>query len=522
MSASDPQAAAIAFLADPATHGGEAPARIDTHGAVVFLAGPRAYKIKRAVTYPYMDFGALEKRSAAIDREYALNCRTAPALYLAVSAVRRADGVLRLDQSGEGAGEIVEPVLVMRRFAQEDLLLSIAEREPARLTPALLDALAAEIVRFHRTAETIAVPDAAVRFGRIVDGIHVDMRAIGGPFARDGAAFADKARAQLRPLRRLLDERGRGGAVIRGHGDLHLGNIVLFDGKPTLFDAVEFNDAFAIVDRLYDLAFLLMDLCCRGLGAAANRIFNRWSDAFGDEDSFGFLPLALATRAMVRASILPRQALLARDPAEGARLSEQSFAAAAFAMRWLKRPAPRLVAVGGLSGTGKSLLAANLAPHLAPMPGARILRSDVIRKSLHGLEAHETLPSSAYEKSASVRVYAEMLTRARAALAAGWPVVLDAVFADAAERAAAEALAADIGVAFTGLFLSVDLATRRARIAARAQGPRDASDATEAVAANQEAYAIGPIGSWVPLEAVGSPETLLARAREAIAPGTNG
>lgn len=522
MTEPDTQAEIIAFLADPATHGGMTVTRIDTHGAIVLLVANRAYKIKRAVTYPYLDFGTLTLRQAAIAKEFALNRKAAPSLYRGIGAVRRVNSALVFDENGDQPGEILEPVLVMRCFAQEDLLLTVCERQPERLTEALVDRLADAIIRFHRAADIVPVPDAAVRFGRVIDGIHVDMREIGGPFARDGATFADKARTQLRPLRELLNERGRSGAVLRGHGDLHLGNIVLLDGMPTLFDAIEFNDSFAVIDRLYDLAFLLMDLCRRGFVAAANRIFNRWCDAFQDEVALGFLPLALSTRAMVRASILPRQAQLAEDAATRARLSEQSFVTAAFAMRWLNRPAPRLLAVGGLSGTGKSRLAASLAPSLAPMPGARVLRSDVIRKSLHGVGPHETLPTEAYAKSESARVYRAMIESARVALVAGGPVILDAVFADPEERAAVEALAKETGIALTGLFLACDLGTRQARIAARDQGPKDASDATPTIAAAQEAYDVGPLGAWARLDAAVAAETLLAAAQHEIASATNG
>lgn len=516
------QASVFAFLTDAATHGGVRPTRIDTHGAAVFLAGNRAYKIKREVTYPYMDFGSLEKRRTAIAREFELNRRSAPSLYLGVGGVKRAGGALVLDVENAMDGELVEPVLVLRRFDQSELLADLAERRPEAFTPSLAESLADAVIAFHRDAEKIRIEDAAVRFGRIIDGIHVDTREIGGPFARDGAAFAEKARAQLRPLRSLLNERGRSGAVLRGHGDLHLGNIVLWQGKPTLFDCIEFNEDFAIVDRLYDLAFLLMDLSRRGLVAVANRVLNRWCDAFGDEAALGFLPLALSTRAMVRASILPRQALLAAEPGARARLSEESFATAAFAMACLERKAPRLVAIGGLSGTGKSVLAAGLAPSLPPLPGARVLRSDVIRKSLHGLAAHETLPQAAYTKEQSARVYTAMIDRARIALEAGRSVVLDAVFADPAEREAAEALAAETGIAFTGLFLTAGLSTRAARVTTRAHGPRDASDADAAVARAQESYDTGPLGRWRSVDAAGTPAETLAAAQVYLSAATNG
>ena len=176
-------------------------------------------------------------------------------------------------------------------------------------------------------------------------------------------------------------------------------------------------------------------------------------------------------------------------------------------------PTPaRLVAVGGLSGTGKSALAGALAPELAPAPGAVVLRSDVERKTLFGRDEHEKLPQDAYSPRMTARVYAAMIDKARRAVAAGHSAIVDAVFATPQERAAVAASAEILGVSFHGLFLETDLDRRVARLAKRS---RDASDADAVVARRQEGYDLGAV-NWTRIDASGAPEETLARVRKAI------
>ena len=190
----------------------------------------------------------------------------------------------------------------------------------------------------------------------------------------------------------MLDRRGAAGKVRRCHGDLHLRNVCLFEGKPTLFDCLEFSDELASVDVLYDLAFLLMDLEHRGLADFANLVLNRYLDLTGEDDGLAALPLFLSLRAAIRAHVtaaaMERAAQSAAEPAMAAEARRYLELAAQF----LRPRSCRLIAIGGLSGTGKSTLAAALAPCL----GARVLRSDVIRKRLFGVAPETQLPASAY------------------------------------------------------------------------------------------------------------------------------
>jgi hypothetical protein len=324
------------------------------------------------------------------------------------------------------------------------------------------------------------------------------------------AAASRAAHAQLAPL---LAERGRRRLIRHIHGDLHLGNIALIDGRPVLFDAIEFSDIIASGDVLYDLAFALMDLTERGLGEAANIVLNRYlagTRRDEDLDALAALPFYLSLRASIRARVTAaklEQASEADRPAI-ARRARNYFE---WALRFIAPPAPVLLAIGGLSGTGKSALARALAPAIEPAPGAVLLRSDVERKALFGKAETELLSSAAYTPSTTMRVYCTIADKARRAVAAGHSAIVDAVFATPSEREGIERSAAALGVPFHGLFLIADLDTRIARIGGRRA---DASDADAAVARAQESYELGTFG-WTRIDASGTPEETLARAKAA-------
>jgi aminoglycoside phosphotransferase family enzyme len=270
------QSEVVAFLQNPATHGGQPVERFDTHGAMVFLAGSRAYKVKRAVKFPYMDFSTLAKRKWACEREITFNRRTAPSLYLHTLAINRAgDAGLVLG----GDGEVVEWAVVMRRFDQADLLDRLAQE--GRLTGALMTELADAVARFHTSADPIG---GGTESGGGSDGLRWVIEETLEEFAERPDLFPPTdiedlrrtARSRLSQTAVVLDQRLAQGFVRRCHGDLHLRNICLIDGAPTLFDCIEFNDRLACIDVFYDLAFLLMDLEHRGLRPLANLVFNRY------------------------------------------------------------------------------------------------------------------------------------------------------------------------------------------------------------------------------------------------------
>jgi predicted kinase len=305
------------------------------------------------------------------------------------------------------------------------------------------------------------------------------------------------------------------GFIRRIHGDLHLGNIALLDDRPVLFDAIEFSEVIASGDVLYDLAFLLMDLTERNLAPAANIVFNRYLVAAKrDEnlDALALLPFFLSMRAAIRAKVTAARLEQAKpdEPAQIARNARTYFD---WARRFIAPAPPVMVAVGGLSGTGKSVLARALAPTLAPPPGAVVIRSDVERKALFGRDEFEPLPQDAYTPEVTARVYAAIIEKARRAVAAGHSAILDAVFARPDERDQAERAASAIGAHFQGLFLAADVTTRMKRAGAR---ERDASDANADVARAQEAYDIGTL-AWHRVDASGTPDQTLQRAKAALA-----
>jgi len=502
----DPQQAILDFLGAAATHGGAPVTRIDTHAASVFLAGPRALKIKRAVRFPFLDFSTPEKRKAACEAELRLNRAYAPAIYKRVLPVTRAaDGSLALD----GRGEPVDWLVEMARFDETATLDRLAGH--GRIDDALADKLGRAVADAHAKAEPVHGFGFGNVLAEIVTQNDAELRERPDLFATGVvAALTQATRSALARVRPLLDQRERDGCVARCHGDLHLGNIVLIDDAPVLFDAIEFDDRIATGDVLYDLAFLLMDLIERGLAGAATIVLNRYlatAAREADLDALAALPLFLSVRAAIRAKVTAARAAHARDRAEAEQSARAYFA---LARTLIEPPKPRLVAVGGLSGTGKSVLARALAGHVPPLPGAVVLRSDVARKTMFGAGETDRLPREAYTLEVTDRVYAALAAAARRVLAAGHSAIVDAVFARAAERA--DIAAAAQGAPFHGLFLTADLATRVTRVGARTA---DASDADAEVARQQERYDIGAL-DWTAVDASGTPGDTLARACTAL------
>jgi uncharacterized protein len=499
----------LGFLADPATYGaGTKVRRIDTHAASVFLAGNRALKIKRAVRFPFLDYSTLGKRKAACEAEIEVNRPLAPKLYRGVVAItRERDGRLKIG----GDGEPVEWAVDMMRFDESRTLDHIAPR----IDDDLADALGRAVAAAHAKAPAVAAEPWIEALGAYIDE-HVEAFGAQSDIfpAVECAALAEQSRAQYRRIVPLLRERGRRGLIRHIHGDLHLGNIVLIDERPVLFDAIEFSAIIASGDVLYDLAFLLMDLLERGLPQAANIVLNRYiaeTHRVEDLDALTTLPFFLSMRAAIRAKVTAARMQRAAAT-ERATIAKSAKAYFAFALRAIAPPASRFIAVGGLSGTGKTRLARMLAPHIAPMPGAVIVRSDVERKALFGAAETDKLPKTAYSAETTERVYAVVTDKAGRILAAGHSAIVDAVFAREDERNALAEVAKAAKIPLQGLFLTTDLATRQARVGSRAN---DASDADAAIAAAQERHDLGTL-KWSKIDASGTPVDSLDRAKRAL------
>lgn len=444
-----------------------------THISAVFLGERDAYKLKKAVDLGFLDFTRLAERERLVKFEHALNAPNAPGLYQgALPITRGPEGALRL--GGEGA--VLEWVLHMRRLPPEAFLTG-------PVAPHLLDPLADAVVALHQAAPR---REGDGRMIRVITGNRVAALAADLPAGRV-EAWTEAALAAEARLGPWLAQRAQTGFLRRCHGDLHLGNFCLLEGRPTPFDALEFDEALATIDMGYDLAFLLMDLDQRDGRAAANRVLNRYLARTADVALLRGLPLWLSLRALIRAHV-------------AGRLGEDGGPLLEAALAYLTPPPPRLVAVGGLQGTGKSHLARLLAPDLGAAPGAVVLRSDEIRKRQAGVLPETRLPPASYAAEASAAVFAEMNQSARAALGAGHSVIADAVFQRADER---EALAA-LHPGFQGFWLEAPLDLLRERIAAR-QG--DASDATAEVLDVTAGRDAGPI-TWHRLDASAGTEDM--------------
>jgi uncharacterized protein len=441
---------------------------VETHISLVFLGDGEVLKLKKAVDLGFLDFTALETRGRLTRHEQALNAPNAPGLYLGAVPVTRGPAGLALG----GEGDVVDWVLRLRRLPAEAFLDAHGP-----LDGALLDGMADAVVALHAAAPRRAGDGA---LDAVVDGNRAAGLAAGLP-EPEVLAWHEAATQTHAALRPWLAVRAAAGFLRRCHGDLHLGNMCLLDARPHAFDALEFDEALATIDTGYDLAFLLMDLEQQQGRAAANRLLNRYIARTGDAGLVRGLPLWLSLRAFIRAHVASKRGLDGMPLLRAAR----AYLEAA--------PPPRLVAVGGLQGTGKSWLARRIAPALGAAPGALVLRSDETRKRRAGVSPETRLPEAAYTAAENAAVFEEMQALARLALAGGHGVILDAVFQREAERAALPALHPD----FTGLWLTAPLEVLRARVSARTG---DASDATTAVLEAAAARDAGPIG-WHILDA---------------------
>lgn len=482
------QSEVIAFLSRADTYGiAEDPVRIDTHAAIVFLAGEYAYKMKRAVRYPFLDFSTLARRRAVCEAEIVLNRPNAPELYIDTVPVVRRGGALVLG----GKGSVVEWLVRMRRFNPADTLDRVAER--GELNDRLIADLVAAISRLHRNSPA---GDGAAATRRLQDWMRGNIRELAespdliGP--DQVGRLGRVSQAEFDRLHDLLLARGRAGFVHRCHGDLHLRNIVLVDGRPVLFDALEFDEGLSTHDVLYDLAFLLMDLWQRGMHAEANRVLNRYlwlNGAAENIDGCALLPLLMSIRAAIRAKVALSTARL-----EGPQKADEDIAAArryfAQAQAFLIPAEPALLAIGGLSGSGKTTVAAALAPDFGRAPGALHLRSDIERKLLMRVGETDRLPAAAYTPEVGDAVYACLRDKAGRALGAGISAVVDAVHGRPDEREAIAAVAAGHGVPFVGIWLEAPSATLIKRVAGRRD---DASDADAVVVGQQLTRDPGPI-----------------------------
>ena len=447
---------------------------IETHISWVLLDGEHAWKLKKPVQLGFVDFSTLAARRHFCNEELRLNRRLAPQLYLGVVPVRGTPDAPLLG----GDGEAIEVALQMRQFAADALLGQ--QLAAGTLTAAHIDHLAARLAAFHAAAPEADAhgpwgTPAAVAESFVAT---LDRLAARGAEVQALRRWFDAVVPSLAPLwqQRLAD-----GHVREGHGDLHLDNlIVLDDGGVTAFDCIEFDPALRWIDMQSDIAFTVMDLLAHRRADLAWRFLNAWLDATGDHAGLPVLRSCLVQRALVRA-------LVARIRAGQGAASDATapdYLALAHELA-VERPEPRLVITHGLAGSGKS----RLAQQLLERSGALRLRADVERKRLFGLAPLEVSSGAQrgrlYGAQANQRTYAHLLGLARTALTAGWPVIVDAAFLRRAERDAFGALADELGVPFQVIDCQAAPDVLRQRVRERSARGDDASEADEAVLAQQ-------------------------------------
>lgn len=509
------QGPVIDFLRRPETFGPGVSevAEFETHVSFVFAGGDRVFKLKRAVRFPYLDFSSLEARRRACEAEVAINRRTAPELYKGVVAVtREADGALALS----GPGETVEWLVEMGRFAQDDLFDRMAA--DGNIRRRLMERTADAIAEFHGKAVAAAEAGGHAGTSAIIES-NVDSFELVADGVLDPGKVTklnELSRQRVDDLRQILDGRRDSGLVRHCHGDLHLRNICLYQGQPTLFDAIEFNRTFFEIDVLYDLAFLIMDLDFRGNRRLANVTLNRYLDATGmvadDTGVFSVLPLFLSMRAAVRAHVDGAQAGALSDAARRARRQNEARQYLDMALAYLEPSPNRLVAVGGLSGSGKSRMARELAPFLDAAPGARVVRTDAVRKRLAGAALEDRLGESGYTAEMTEETYSAFYTEIETALGEGQTVIADAVFARPEQREFVAEMARKCGVSFDGLWLEAPPEVMAERVTKR---KFNVSDATADIVRQQLDYDLGAI-EWVRIDSSGKRDATIGAGIRAL------
>ncbi len=481
----------------------DSPSKISTHCAHIFLFDHYVYKIKRAVKYSYLDLSTLAARHAMCLRELALNHPVLPDIYLDVVPItQEEDGSLRIN----GAGQAIEWAVHMKRFSEQLVLDNLASQN--QLDNVIAANMGRSVAEYHAALPVATVSDGHARIKEVVHELIHELDKYETIFSRARLdKFTQSGLKELLSCESLLNERALAGFIRRCHGDLHLRNMILYDGVPTPFDALEFDERMATTDILYDVAFLLMDLNHRGLTTQANIAFNQYILHSPEQNIKGLrlLPLFMFCRAGIRAMTTAQA--FQPDENSPAGCSDEACDYLDLALKYLNQSTPLLVAVGGVSGTGKSTQATLLAPTLGIPPGALLLRSDVERKHSLGFEATATLPDSHYTSHSSSSNYAFLLTKAEIALEAGISVIVDAVFLDEHQRLAIEALARKKGVRFAGLWLYAPYTLLENRVLNRRD---DASDATVQVLNRQLEEDCGDV-HWVRIPSDGSKEQVKER-----------
>jgi len=459
---------------------------IETHISWVFLTGPWAYKVKKPVDLGFLDFTTLEARRRCCEAELRLNRRLASEIYDSVVEIRGTPDRPRIG----GSGALLDYAVKMREFPQDALASEMLAR--GAFSREHTDRLARGIAAFHGSAaragadSPFGTPDAVL--APALENFRALETLAGDGFGREALGPLRQWTMQQHCARRAaFDLRHAEGFVRECHGDLHLRNIVVLDGRPIPFDCIEFSEALRWIDVMSEIAFLAMDFEDRGRRDLAWRFLNGYLETTGDYPGAGVLRFYLVYRALVRAKV---HALRVRqagsDEAERVRLQCAAREYVALATRHASPAQPALIITHGVSGSGKTTTTQALIERI----GAVRVRSDIERKRLCGLAplARSGAGGDIYTKASTAATYARLRSLARSILEGGYTAVVDAAFLQRAQRDAFRALAAELRVPFCVLAFDAPVGVLRERVTQRFAAGADASEADIRVLERQLEY----------------------------------
>ena len=457
---------------------------LETHISWIILTGRFAYKIKKPVNFGFVDFSTLEKRQYYCEEELRLNRRFSSDIYLQTLAIRGSYSAPRLD----GNHQIIEYAVKMREFSQKSLLSYIASEH--QLNETHTDSVAQMIAVIHRlaaraeTESRLGSPDSIQKWSK--ENFEQIEKAVSKAFLPDYfKALKDWCHDNFMQLQTTMSHRQRDGYVRECHGDLHLGNMVFLDNQCTAFDCIEFNEELRWIDTISEVAFVVMDLQARGYQNLSWRFLNHYLSICGDYEALALLPFYVVYRALVRAKV---EALTVRyNKADSLHDNEyqRSRHFIDLAQSWSRQKNPRLILMHGLSGSGKSTVAEDLACRL----GAIQIRSDIERKRLFNLDADSNSGSSIeqgiYDKDASRKTYHRLASIAESIASNGFNVIVDAACLKSSQRDLFRELALKLGIPFFLVSCHASEEELHKRIAQRLKLGRDASEANHQVLDNQ-------------------------------------
>jgi aminoglycoside phosphotransferase family enzyme len=477
----------IRKLLEPAAypHGVHGLQVIETHISWVILTGEYAYKVKKPVTLGFLDFSSLERRRFFCEEELRVNRRTAPELYLDVVPIGIKGEKIRV-----GAEPAIEYAVRMRQFPHEARLDRYLQA--GSMSQADMHALAAMIARFHRSLPPRGNFDPGFEVERAVKPARNNFRHLDPATFDDGslqqlAVIEAWTQQQAVALKPVFEARARNGFIRECHGDLHLENLLVQDGRFVPFDAIEFNHELRWIDTANDIAFLVMDLMSRGSRNLAYFLLNAWLEETGDYDSLAVMRFYLVYRSMVRAVVTSiRQQQRSSRQNESFRIKTEAYVELAATL--VDTPQATLYLMHGFSGSGKTWVSQRM---IGELPALRV-RSDLERKRLAALSAQQSaegrIESGLYSPAATDLTYRALARFCEAGLRAGFDMIADATFLRHRHRELFAAIAAANGARLSILDCTAPLPVLRERISRRQAENQDASDADLAVLEHQLAH----------------------------------